>query len=118
MPAAVKDSRSYRCKDNSVIYVDFLADDVSANLRTARDAPPVALKAAAPGDPFKSGDYELVGSGTSVTATVPGKDTQSCTAYRPASAITDKRDGSDGFRPFSIWANGNAWGKSSIAPPN
>src|SRR3546814_4846317 len=38
MPAAVKDSRSYRCKDNSVIYVDFLADDVSANLRTARDA--------------------------------------------------------------------------------
>src|SRR3546814_11380240 len=78
MPAAVKDSRSYRCKDNSVIYVDFLADDVSANLRTARDATPVALKAAAPGDPFKSGDYELVGSGPSVTATVPGKDTQSC----------------------------------------
>src|SRR3546814_951352 len=42
MPAAVKDSRSYRCKDNSVIYVDFLADDVFANLLTARHATPVA----------------------------------------------------------------------------
>lgn len=80
MPAAVKDSRSYRCKDNSVIYVDFLADDVSANLRTAKDATPIALKAEAPGEPFKSGDYGLVGSGPSVTATIPGKDTQSCKA--------------------------------------
>src|SRR3546814_12073156 len=61
MPAAVKDSRSYRCKDNSVIYVDFLADDVSANLRTARDATPVALKAAAPGDPFKRSEERRVG---------------------------------------------------------
>src|SRR3546814_18375758 len=45
MQAAVKDSRSYRCKDNSVIFVDFLADDVSAHLRQLRDETPVALKA-------------------------------------------------------------------------
>src|SRR3546814_4569954 len=102
MRAAVKDSPSYRCKDNSVIYVDFLADDVSANLRTARDATPVALKAAAPGEPFKSGDYELVGSAPSVTATVPGQDTQSCKAKRRASAINEKRTGSGGLRPFTF----------------
>ena len=80
LPPAVKDSRSYRCKDNSVIYVDFLSDDKSANLRTDKAAMPTVLKAEAPGEPYKFDGYELVGNGASVTATIPGKGTQACKA--------------------------------------
>ena len=61
LPPAVKDSRSYRCKDNSIIYVDFMSDDKSANLRTDKAAMPTVLKAEAPGEPYKFDGYELVG---------------------------------------------------------
>ncbi|MBK5265474.1 MAG: hypothetical protein JJE34_09635 [Alphaproteobacteria bacterium] len=80
LPPSVKDSRSYRCKDNSIIYVDFLADDKSANLRMEKMGAPTTLKAEAPGGPYKLDGYELVGHGTSVTATIPGKGTQACKA--------------------------------------
>lgn len=80
LPPAVKDSRSYRCKDNSIIYVDFLADDKSANLRTDKAGAPTALKAEAPGEPYKFDGYELVGNGASITATLPGKGKQDCKA--------------------------------------
>lgn len=80
LPPAVKDSRSYRCKDNSIIYVDFFADDKSANLRTDKAGMPTALKAEAPGEPYKFDGFEVVGSGTAITATIPGKGTQDCKA--------------------------------------
>lgn len=80
LPPAVKDSRSYRCKDNSIIYVDYLSDDKSANLRTDKAAAPTVLTAEAPGAPYKSGEFELISNGTSVSATIPGKGTQDCKA--------------------------------------
>jgi hypothetical protein len=80
LPPAVKDSRSYRCKDNSIIYVDFLSDDKSANLRTDKAAMPTALKAEAPGEPYKFDGFEVVGNGAAITATIPGKGTQACKA--------------------------------------
>lgn len=80
LPPAVKDSRSYRCKDNSIIYVDFLSDDKSANLRTDKAGAPTPLKADSPGQPYKSDGFEVVGNGTAITATIPGKGTQDCKA--------------------------------------
>lgn len=80
LPPAVKDSRTYRCKDNSVLYVDFMADDKSANLRTDKGGAPTPLKAEEPGKPYKSDGFELVGNGASITATIPGKGTLSCKA--------------------------------------
>lgn len=79
LPPAVKDSRSYRCKDNSLIFVDFLADNVTANLRMEKDGTPTKLVAPAAGEPFAAeGGYEVAGTGGSVTVTVPGKAAQSC----------------------------------------
>jgi uncharacterized lipoprotein YajG len=80
LPPAVKDSRSYRCKDNSIIYVDYLSDDKSANLRTDKAAAPTVLTAEAPGQAYKSDGYEIVSNGASVSATIPGKGTQDCKA--------------------------------------
>lgn len=81
LPPAVKDSRTYRCKDNSLVFVDFLADDVTANLRTEKAGAPVKLLADKAGDPFKAdGGYEVAGSGAAITATLPGKDSVACKA--------------------------------------
>lgn len=80
LPPAVKDSRSYRCKDNSLLFVDFLADDKTVNLRTAKDGPPTKLVATEAGKPFTAEGFEVDGNGSTITATVPGKGAQSCKA--------------------------------------
>jgi len=86
LPPAIKASKTYRCKDNSIVYVNFLTDDISANVRDKEEEPPaVNLKAPAPGEPFvgdgPAGDgFKLVGSGDTVTYTSPDSGTQSCKA--------------------------------------
>lgn len=79
LPPAVKASKTYRCKDNSLIFVDFLADDKTANLRMEKNGMPTKLVAAEAGQPFEAeGGYKIEGSGDTITATVPGKGAQSC----------------------------------------
>ena len=79
LPPAVKDSVSYRCKDNSVVFVDFLSDDKSANVRLDRGDLPTHVVAAAPGEPMTAeGGWSVSGAGESVEIAVPGKSAQSC----------------------------------------
>ncbi len=81
LPPAVKASKQYRCKDNSLIFVDFLADDKTANLRTEKNGSPTKLTAAEAGGALKAeGGFEVSGSGNQVTIAVPGKSAQSCKA--------------------------------------
>lgn len=79
LPPSVKASKQYRCKDNSLVFVDFLSDDKTANLRTEKNGAPTKLVAAEAGGSFKAeGGYEVSGSGSPVTITVPGNGAQSC----------------------------------------
>ena len=82
LPPAIAHSKIYRCKDNSVVYIDWLADNKSANLRTEQSAPPTQLVAPEPGEPMVAEGYSLTGTGeaTSVTLTRPGTGSQSCKA--------------------------------------
>ena len=81
LPPAVKDSRTYRCKDNSLLLVDYLADDKSVHVRLEKGAAPTTLKAPEAGQPFTAeGGYVIDGAGSSITATLPGKPAQSCKA--------------------------------------
>lgn len=86
LPAAIKESRVYRCKDQSVFYANFLTDGTSANVRDKEESPPsVTLAAPAPGEPFVGvgplGEgFKLVGSGKQVTYTSPKSGTQVCKA--------------------------------------
>lgn len=68
-PPMIKESRSYRCKDNSLIYVDFMTDGVTANFKTAKDGPVTVLKAPEAGQPFAAADgtQTLTGGGAAVT---------------------------------------------------
>ena len=78
LPPAVKDSVIYRCKDNSVVYVDFLSDDKSANIRTEKGGTPVQVKADEAGKTMTAEGYSLSGSGKSVEIAVKGGGAQTC----------------------------------------
>lgn len=75
LPPALKSSHSYRCKDNSLIFVDFMTDDKTANLKTDREGPVTVLKAPEAGQPFVSEDGKTTIASTSGGVTYNG---QSC----------------------------------------
>ena len=91
LPPAIAASKTYRCKDNSLVKIDWLAGGEGANLRVGDATTAVALRAAAPaaeGNEVAAapealtaeGGYSLKGeaSGPNVTLTVPGKGAQTC----------------------------------------
>ena len=78
LPPAVTDSAIYRCKDNSIVYVDFLGDKKMANVRTKKDGSPVQVKSEAEGQPLTGGGISVSGSGKTVQIAVNGGAAQSC----------------------------------------
>lgn len=78
LPPAVTQSTIYRCKDNSIVYVDFLGDKQTANVRTDKDGPAVMVKSAAAGDPLTGEGVTVSGSGKTVQIGVKGGAAQSC----------------------------------------
>lgn len=79
LPPAIKSTKTYRCKDNSLVYATFMTDEVTAAVRDKQEEPPLAtLKAETPGGPFKAEGFALSGSGDTVTYTSPDSGTQSC----------------------------------------
>ena len=82
MPPAIVASKIYRCKDNSVVYIDWLAGDTSADIRTEQGGTPTVLKSDAAGGALKAEGYSLIGLPTAktVSLTLPGKSQQACSA--------------------------------------
>ena len=80
LPPSIVASRTYRCKDNSLIYVDFFSNQTKANFRTSKGGEPTVLTAPAAGEPFTNGSITVTGSGTQITAAQPGKGSQTCKA--------------------------------------
>ncbi|MGE5562540.1 MAG: hypothetical protein ACM3ZV_04445 [Bacillota bacterium] len=85
LPPAIISTKLYRCADNSVVTVDYLSDNKSANVHVGKDsaAAPVQVTAAEPGKPMTAeGGYSVEGSPTSSSAriAVPGHSSQTCNA--------------------------------------
>lgn len=82
LPPSITATKTYRCKDNSVVHIDWLSDNQSANFRADEPATAVQLKAAAAGEAMTADGYSLTGDAkaASITLTRPGKDAQSCKA--------------------------------------
>lgn len=80
LPPALVASRTYRCKDNSLVYVDFFGDNVSASLKTDKAGAATQLTAPAAGEAFAGEGFTVSGSGTEVNIAQPGKPSQSCKA--------------------------------------
>lgn len=80
LPPSVKVSKSYRCADGSLLFVDFMSDDKTVMVKTEKEGAATKLMMAEPGKPFTAEGYSLTGNGDAVTAEVPGKASQSCKA--------------------------------------
>ena len=82
LPPSIAASKIYRCKDNSVVYVDFMSDGKSANFRADKAETPTHLVAPEAGQPMVAEGYSLTGTaaGSTITLARPGKGSQSCKA--------------------------------------
>lgn len=81
LPPSIASSKSYRCSDGTVVYVDWLSDAKSANIRTDKAGAPNPVTAAEAGQAMASATgYALNGTpdASSVKITLPGKPAQSC----------------------------------------
>jgi hypothetical protein len=83
LPPSIIATKLYRCADNSVVTVDWLSDNKSANVRTGAEAPLVRVVAAEAGQPMTAeGGYSVEGTPTASSAKigVPGHPAQTCKA--------------------------------------
>jgi hypothetical protein len=83
LPPTIEESKIYRCADNKVVYVDWLSDKKTANVRTDKEGDPTQVTAAEPGKPMTAaGGFEVSGGAkdASVKIAVPGHPSQSCKA--------------------------------------
>ena len=86
LPPAIAASKTYRCKDNSLVQIDWLADNKGAYVhgdnRSQTHVKPVAAVEGEPAsaDLTAEGGYVLKGNATASTVnlTVPGKGAQAC----------------------------------------
>lgn len=83
LPPSIIATKLYRCADNSVVTVDYLSDNKSANVHTGKTVVVTQVTAAEAGKPMTAaGGYSVDGSPTSSSAkiAVPGHASQSCNA--------------------------------------
>ncbi|MET1111274.1 MAG: hypothetical protein ABWX67_07090, partial [Allosphingosinicella sp.] len=67
-PPMIQASRTYRCKDNSLLYADFYTND-TVQVRSAKDKPPTILTAAAAGQPYVAEGYSLSANSEQISYT-------------------------------------------------
>jgi hypothetical protein len=80
LPPSIQASRTYRCKDNSLVYIDFYTNNTAMVRKEKGGEVAATLTAPAAGEPYAAEGYSVSGSGTDVTFTAPGKGAQSCKA--------------------------------------
>jgi hypothetical protein len=80
LPPAMLATTTYRCKDNSVVSIDWFNDGTTANIRPKKGDSPIALNAPAAGQPYTGSSYELTGKADDKVITVkkPGGAAQAC----------------------------------------
>ena len=82
LPPSILATKLYRCADNSVVTVDYLSDNKSANVRL-KEGGTTQVTATDPGKQMTAaGGYSVEGSASSSSAkiSVPGHASQTCNA--------------------------------------
>ncbi len=78
-PPMIQASRTYRCKDNSLLYADFYTNG-TVQVRPSKDEPGTTLTSAAGQPPYTAEGYSLSANSDQISYTAPGKGTQTCKA--------------------------------------
>jgi hypothetical protein len=76
-PPMIQASRTYRCKDNALLYADFYTDN-TVRVRTSASGESTTLTAADGKPPFVAEGYSLSENAKQVSYTAPGLGTRSC----------------------------------------
>ena len=82
LPPAIQASRAYRCKDNSLVYIDFMSNN-TAVLRKGKGTEPAlaTVTAETAGGAYKSADgFTVSGNSQQITYSSPTGGSQSCKA--------------------------------------
>lgn len=70
--------RTYRCKDNSLVYISFFSDN-TAIYKTDKDATTgQTLTSAGEGQPYLAEGYSVSGNGAEISLTAPDKGSTTC----------------------------------------
>lgn len=80
LPPAIQASKTYRCADNTIVHIDWLADGKSATVRPEGGAT-IAVAAAEPGAAMTGPDGSTVSGGSSASSvkiSLGGKPAKSC----------------------------------------
>jgi len=81
LPPSIAASKSMRCGDNSLVFVDFYEGDKQALVKTSKDGPGTMLVAPAAGEPYVAdGGFKLTGNSKSATVVTPNEGTRTCKA--------------------------------------
>jgi hypothetical protein len=79
LPPPISHSGIYRCDDNTLAYIDYLADGLTANLKFDAEAgTSKRLTAEAKGKPFAGEGFSVSGDGSEITMTKPGAISVHC----------------------------------------
>jgi len=76
-PPMIQASRTYRCKDNALLYADFYTDN-SVRVRNSAQGESTTLTAADGQPPYTAEGYSLSANAAQISYTAPGKGTRSC----------------------------------------
>lgn len=81
LPPAIAASKSMRCGDNSLVFVDFFQGDKMVIVRTVKGGPATTLKAPNAGEPYVAeGGFKLTGNAKTATVVTPNEGTRTCHA--------------------------------------
>jgi hypothetical protein len=78
-PPMIQANRTYRCKDNSLLFAEFFTND-TVIVRDRKDGPGTTLTAAAGQPPYVAEGYSVSANAAQISYTAPGKGTLSCKA--------------------------------------
>ena len=79
LPPSIQASRTYRCKDNSLLYATFYTNN-TVKVAAEQGGAGTILTAESGQPPFVADGYSLSANAEEVSFTAPGKGTQSCSA--------------------------------------
>lgn len=79
LPPSITASRTYRCADNSLVYVDFYTNG-TAQIRTERGGTPVQLRTEGGNPPYTAEGYSVAANAARTSIAVPGRGAQTCRA--------------------------------------
>ncbi|MDF0489127.1 hypothetical protein PX554_13370 [Sphingomonas sp. H39-1-10] len=80
LPPMMTSEVTFRCKDQSVVIVDFFQGEKQVLIKPEKEGSITKLTAEKAGDPYKLEGYELKGDKSGITLTQPGKPAQACKA--------------------------------------